>query len=96
MILNSTRDQPTEILYQPSSHKKKTRALFENWQMINGTNHSIFANLLGTENNESTTDTTSQSLLDEKEFQNIPVTKGEPDCIPLSANINFKGKKRML
>ena len=79
-----------------TTHNKKTRALFKNWQMIDGTNHSIFANLLETENNEYTTDTTPQSLFDEKEFENLPVTKGEPECIPLSANINLKSKKRML
>ena len=39
----------------------------------------------------------SQSLLDEKQFQNILTTKdGEPDCIPLSTTINLKCKKRML
>ena len=38
-----------------------------------------------------------QSLLDEKQFQNVLITKdGEPDCIPLSTNMNLKCKKRML
>ena len=38
----------------------------------------------------------TQSLLDEKQFQNVLLTKdGEPDCIPLSTNINLKCKKRM-
>ena len=50
-----------------------------------------------TENNESTADITPQSLLDEKLFQNILVTKEDvPDCIPLSTYINLKCKKRML
>ena len=38
---------------------------------------------------------TPQSLLDEKQFQNVLITKdGEPDCIPLSTNIDLKCKKR--
>ena len=41
--------------------------------------------------------TLKQSLLDEKQFQNVLITKdGEPYCIPLSTNINLKCKKRML
>ena len=35
-----------------------------------------------------------QPLLDEKQFQNILITKdGEPDCIPLSTTIKLKCKK---
>ena len=38
-----------------------------------------------------------QSLLDEKQFQNVLITKdGEPDYIPLSTKFNLKCKKRML
>ena len=81
----------------PITHNKKTRALIENWQMNDGTNHPVFPNPLGTETNEASTEPIPQSLLDEKQFQNILITKeGEPDCIPLSTSINLKCKKRML
>ena len=79
------------------THNKKTRALIENWQMNDGTNHPVFLNPLGTETNEASTEPIPQSLLDEKQFQNILINKeGEPDCIPLSTSINLKCKKRML
>ena len=81
----------------PITHNKKTRALIENWQMNDGTNHPVFPNPLGTENPENSSEPIPQSLLDEKQFQNVLITKdGEPDCIPLSTNINLKCKKRML
>ena len=65
--------------------------------MNDGTNHPVFPNPLGTENPENSGETTPQSLLDEKQFQNVLITReGEPDCIPLSTNINLKCKKRML
>ena len=65
--------------------------------MNDGTNHPVFPNPLGTENPENTTDAIPQSLLDEKQFQNVLITRdGEPDCIPLSTNINLKCNKRML
>ena len=81
----------------PITHNKKTRALIENWQMNDGTNHPVFPNPLGTETNEASTEPIPQSLLDEKQFQNILITKeGEPDCIPLSTSINLKCKKRKL
>ena len=81
----------------PITHNKKTRALIENWQMNDGANHPVFPNPLGTETNEASTEPIPQSLLDEKQFQNILITKeGEPDCIPLSTSINLKCKKRML
>ena len=65
--------------------------------MNDGTNHPVFPNPLGTENNEDYIEQTPQSLLDEKQFQHVLITKdGEPDCIPLSTNINLKCKKRML
>ena len=52
---------------------------------------------LGTENPENTAESTPPSLLDEKQFQNVFITKdGEPDCIPLSTDITLKCKKRML
>ena len=52
---------------------------------------------MGTETNEASTEPNPQSLLDEKQFQNILITKeGEPDCIPLSTSISLKCKKRML
>ena len=52
---------------------------------------------LGTENTETCAEPISQSLLDEKHFQNILIpTDGEQDCIPLSTTINLKCKKRML
>ena len=67
----------------PITHNKKTRALIKNWQMNGGTENSV--------------DPIPQSLLDEKQFQNILITKeGEPNCIPLSTSINLKCKKRML
>ena len=76
----------------PETHKKKTGALTENWQMNDGTNRPVFPNPLGTENPETTTETTTpQSLLDEKQFQNVLFIKnGEPNCIPHSTNINLK------
>ena len=81
----------------PITHNKKTRALIENWQMNDGTNHPVFPNPLGTENPENSGEPMLQSLLDEKQFQNVLITRdGEPDCIPLSTNINLKCKKRML
>ena len=81
----------------PITHNKKTRALIGKWQMKDGTNHPVFTNPLGTENLENTVESTPQSLLDEKQFQNVLITKdGEPDCIPLPTNIILKCKKRML
>ena len=81
----------------PITHNKKTRALIENWQMNDGTNHPVFPNPLGTENPENSGELMPQSLLDEKQFQNVLITRnGEPDCIPRSTNINLKCKKRML
>ena len=81
----------------PITHNKKTRALIENWQMNGGTNHPVFPNHLGTENTENSAESIPQLLLDEKPFQIVLITKdGEPDCIPLSTNINPKCKKRML
>ena len=65
--------------------------------MNDGTNHPVFPNPLGTENLENNVETIPQSLLDEKQFQNVLITRvGEPSCIPLSTNINLKRKKRML
>ena len=65
--------------------------------MNDGTNHPVFPNPLGTENSENKEETTPQSLLDEKQFQNVLIPKeGEPDCIPLSTNENLKCKKRIL
>ena len=65
--------------------------------MNDGTNHPVFPNPLGTEHIEISVEPIPQSLLDEKQFQNILNTKeGEPDCIPLSTSINLKCKKRML
>ena len=65
--------------------------------MNDGTNHPVFPNPLGTETHDSNAETIPQSLLDEKQFQNVLITRdGEPDCIPLSTNINLKCKKRML
>ena len=65
--------------------------------MNDGTNHPVFSNPLGTEDHENNAETTPQSLLDEKQIQNVLITKvGEPDCIPFSSNVNLKCKKRML
>ena len=81
----------------PVTHNKKTKTLIENWQMNDGTNHPVFPNHLGTESTENCADSIPQSLLDERQFQNVLNTKeGEPDCIPLSTNINLKCEKRML
>ena len=81
----------------PITHNKKTRALIENWQMNDETNHPVLPNPLGTENLENIAESILQPLLDEKQFQNVLFTKdGEPDCIPLSTNINLKCKKLML
>ena len=74
----------------PITHNKKTRSLIENWQMNDGTIHPVFPYPLGTENPENTAESIPQSLLDEKHFQNVLITKdGEPDCIPQSININL-------
>ena len=65
--------------------------------MNDGTNHPVFPNTLGTENLKNCDETLPQSVLDERQFQNTLITKdGEPDCIPLSTNLNLKCKKRML
>ena len=81
----------------PFTHNKKTRVLIEIWQMNDGTNHPVVPNPLGIKNSEKTAESIPQSLLDEKQFQNVLITKdGEPDCIPLSTNTNLKCKKRML
>ena len=97
-VLDDIAHYQTTVHENPTiTHNKKTRALIENWQMNDGTNHPEFPNPLGTETNEASTEPTPQSLLDEKQFQNILITKeGEPDCIPLSTSINLKCKKRML
>ena len=79
----------------PITHNKKTRALIENWQMNDGTNHPVFPNPLGTEDAETGAEPIPQSLLDEKQFQNILITKeGELDCVPLSTTINLKSKNK--
>ena len=79
------------------THNRKTRALIENWQMNDGTKHPVFQNPLGTENSENKDEMTPQSLLNEKQFQNVLITKeSEPDCIPLSTNINLECTKCML
>ena len=81
----------------PITRNKKTRALIENWQINDGTTHPVFPNHLGTENTETCAEPISQLLLDEKQFQNILITKeGKPDCIPLSTSINLNCEKRML
>ena len=81
----------------PVPHNKKTRALIENWQMNDGTKYPVFPNPLGTENPKTNIEVTPQSLLEEKSSQNVLSTNvGEPNCIPLSSNINLKCKKRML
>ena len=65
------------------THNKKTRALIKIWQMNDGTNHPVFANPLGTENNENCSEPIPKSLLDETQFQNVLITKEcDPDCIP--------------
>ena len=65
--------------------------------MNDGTTHPVFPKPLGTKINETNAQPTSQSLLDEKHFQNVFLTKnGEPDCIPLSTNIDLKYKTRIL
>ena len=48
----------------PIPNIRKTTELFENWQMNDGTSHSVSHNPLETEHKESTTDTSLQSLLD--------------------------------
>ena len=81
----------------PITHNKKTRALIENWQMNDGTNHLVFPNPLGTENTENCAESIPQSLLEERQFQSVLITKeSEPDFSPLSTNNNLKCKKRML
>ena len=81
----------------PRTHDKKTRALTENLQMNDGTNHSVFPNPMATKNKETTNIVIPQSLLDEKQLQTIRITRdGEQDCIPFSTNVNLNCKKRML
>ena len=43
--------------------------------MNDGTTHPVFPNPLGTEITETDTQPTSQSLFDEKQFQNVPISK---------------------
>ena len=58
---------------------------------------TIHSNPLETETPEISDMPPTQSLLDERRFQNVLISKeGEPDCIPLPNNINLKCKKRML
>ena len=65
--------------------------------MNDGITHPVFPNPLGTENTDTSADPIPQTLLDEKQFQIILITKeDESDCIPLSTSINLKCKKRML
>ena len=65
--------------------------------MSDGTNHPVFLNPLGTETPEIPETKPTKSLLNEKQFQNVLITKdSDPDCIPLSTNINLECKKRML
>ena len=81
----------------PITHNKKTRALIENWQMNDGNTHPVFPKRLGSEITETDGETTPQSLLHEKQFQNVLITKdGEPDLVPLSTNIYLKCRRRML
>ena len=83
----------------PITHKKKPIALIvlKNWQINDGTTHPLFPNPLGTENTGTNAEPTPQSLLDEKQCQNVLINKeGEPDCIPLFTNFNLKCNKRML
>ena len=78
----------------PITHKMKTRALIENWQLNDV--HSVFQNPFGCKNDESHTEKYVQSLIDENQFANILITKeDEPVYMPLSTNINFKCWKRM-
>ena len=53
----------------PITHIKKTRALIENWQMNDGTNHPVFPNPLGTETHDSNVEPIPQSLLDKNNFK---------------------------
>ena len=65
--------------------------------MNDSTNQPVFPNPLGTENTENRAESIPQSLLDEKPFPIVLITKNdEPDCTPLSTNLNLKCKKRML
>ena len=64
-------------------NSKKTKALIEIWQMIDGSTHQVFPNPLGTEKIQANIEPMPQSLLDEKQIQNVLITaEGEPDCIP--------------
>ena len=59
--------------------------------------HAVFPNLFGTEKTETNPEPTPQTRLGQKQFQNVLITNDyEPDCIPLSSNINLKCKKRIL
>ena len=80
----------------PITHNIKTsgdRKLADEWW----NQSSSVPKHLGIENSENKDESIPKSLLDEKQFQNVLITKeGEPDSIPLSTNINLKCKKRML
>ena len=68
-----------------------------NWKLAKNddTSRPVFLNPLGTENPENIEATHNPSWI--KQFQYILITKGsEPNCIPLSTNINLNCKKRML
>ena len=89
MTLNST--MKTVHNNPQITYNRKTRAFIENWQMNDGITHPVFSNPL------KLIEPTPQSVLDEKQFQIVLITKdGGPDCLPLSTNINLKCKKRML
>ena len=81
-VLNDIAHYQTTVHENPPiTHNKKTRALIENWQMNDGTTHPVFPNPLGTENTKTCAEPIPQSLLDEKQFQIILITReGEPDC----------------
>ena len=59
----------------PIPNNKKTRALIENWQMNDGTNHLVFPNPLRTEDHDKNAETTPQSLVDEKQFKMFSLPK---------------------
>ena len=79
---------------KPPNNPQKTRALLEKCQLNDV--HFVLPNSFESENNESHTEKSLQSLVDEMQFQNYLITKeDEPDCIPISTNINLRCKKRM-
>ena len=90
-LYNKTVHENPPITQNKKNQSANRKLANERWK-----DHSVLPNPPGTENTENCAESIPQSLWDKKQFQNVLITKdGDPDCIPLSTNINLKCKKRM-